>query len=181
MLLQEPGVSEHLVALIAPQARSVLLPVLHTLRPGLGGEGATLLLARITSVHLLMSLQLAGEGEPHLATLISALVRGQLGVLLTHMRLQLLVLLKLKTTTVNFTHIHLVLLLIGVDSADVSGPVGVGGEGLSAAVHGASKRLQPVVSEVVSGQVIEAAEGLAAAVVLTCVRLHSGVFTQVSI
>lgn len=180
MLLQEPGVPEHLATLLAPQVASVLLlPVLHILSPGLSSEGAALLLAGITSVHLLMSLQFAGEGEPHLAAFISALVRGKLGVLLTHVGLELLVLLELKPTAVNFTHV--LPLLLGVDAADMSGPVCVGGEGLSAAVHGAVKRLLPAVSELMSCQVIEAAEGLPAAVVLTCVRLHSRVFTQVSV
>lgn len=122
MLLQEPGVPEHLAALVTTQAGTVLLlPVLHILGPGLSSEGAALLLAGVTSVHLLMSLQFAGEGEPHLASFISALVRRQLGVLLTHVGLQLLVLLELEPAAVKRAHILPVLL--AVDAADVSGPV----------------------------------------------------------
>lgn len=63
----------------------------------------------------------------------------------------------------------------------MSHPVGVGGEGVGAAVHGAAERLQPAVGELMPGQVIGAAEGLSAAVVRTSVRLHSRVFAQVSV
>lgn len=88
MLLQEPGVPEHLGALVALQDEPVLLvPVLQVLCPGLSCEAAALLVAGVPSVHLLVSLQLAGEGESHLAAFISALVSGQLGVLITHVGL----------------------------------------------------------------------------------------------
>lgn len=179
MLLQEPRVPEHLAALITAEDLTVLLlPVLQVLSPGLPCEGAGLLFAGVPSVHLLVSLQLARAGESHLAAFISALVRGQLGVLLTHVGFKLLVLLKFEPTTLKFTH---VLLLLSVNAAYVSGPVRVGGEGLRASVHGTVKRLHAAVSELMSCQVIRATERLPAAVVLTCVRLHSRVFTQMSV
>lgn len=180
MLLQEPRVPEHLAALIAAEDEPVLLlPVLQVLSPGLSCEGAGLLFAGVPSVHLLMSLQLAWEGELHLAAFISALVRGQLGVLITHVGFKLLVLLKFEPTTLKSTSI--LLLLLSVNAAYVSGPVRVGGEGLRASVHGAVKGLHAAVSELMSCQVIRATERLPAAVVLTGVRLHSRVFTQMSV
>lgn len=66
-------------------------------------------------------------------------------------------------------------------AAHVPGPVRVGGEGLRAAVHGALKRPRAAVAELVPRQVIGAAEGLGAALVLTLVRLHPRVFTQVRV
>lgn len=68
-----------------------------------------------------------------------------------------------------------------MNAADVSGPVCVGGEGLRAAILGAAKRLHAAVTELMSRQVVGAAERLTAAIVLTCVWLHSRVFTQVSV
>ncbi len=180
MLLQEPGVPEHLAALVALQDEPVLLlPVLQVLCPGLSCEAAALLLAGVPSVHLLVSLQLAGEGESHLAAFISALVRGQLGVLITHVGLKLLVLPELEPAALIFAHI--LLLLLGVNAADVSGPVCVGGEGLRAAILGAAKRLHAAVTELMSRQVVGTTERLTAAAELTRVRLHSRVFTQVSV
>lgn len=180
MLLQEPRVPEHLAALVALQDEPVLLlPVLQVLSPGLSCEAAALLLARVPSVHLLVSLQFAGEGESHLASFIGALIRGQLGVLLTHVGLELLVLLELEAAAVKLANI--LLLLLGVNAADVSGPVCVGGEGLCAAIHGAGKGLQAAVRQIVSRQVIGGTERLSAAVALTRVRLDSRVFAQVSV
>lgn len=77
MLLQEPGVLELLVALLTLQCGPVLLlPVLQILRPRLPCEAAALLLAGVTLMHLLMSLQLTGHSEPHLTAFMSALIRG---------------------------------------------------------------------------------------------------------
>ena len=180
MLLQEPGVPEHLAALVTLQDEPVLLlPVLQILGPGLPSEAAALLLAGVSSVHLLMTLQFAGEGESHLAPVIGALVGGQLGVLLTHVGLELLVLPELQAAALVFARV--LLLLLGVDAADMSDPVRVGGEGLPAAVHGALEGLHAAVAEVVSSQVVAAAERLPAAIAVTCVRLQPGVFTQVRV
>lgn len=180
VLLQEPGVPEHLAALVTLQDEPVLLlPVLQILCPGLPSEAAALLLAGVTSVHLLVSLQFAGEGESHLAGLIGALVGGQLGVLLTHVGLELLVLPELQAAALMFTHV--LLLLLGVNAAHVSDPVRVGGEGLLTAVHGAPEGLHAAVAEIVSGQVVAAAERLPAAIAVTCERLQPGVFTQVRV
>lgn len=180
MLLQEPGVPEHLAALVAPQGEPVLLlPVLQVLRPGLSREAAALLLAGVPPVHLLVPLQLAGEGEPHLASLVGALVRRQLGVLLAHVGLELLVLPELQPAALELANV--LPLLPRVYAAHVPGPVRVGGEGLPAAVRGAQKRPDAAVAEVVPRQVVGAAEGLAAAVAAARVRLHSRVFTQVSV
>lgn len=180
VLLQEPHVFEDLAALVTPQADPVLLlPVLQELSPGLPCEAAALLFAGVSSVHLFMPLQPAGEGEPHLAAFIRALVGGQLRVLLTHVGFQLLVLLELHPAAVLLTHVHPSLL--AVDAAHVSGQVAVGGEGLRAAVRGAAERLHPAVGERVSAQVVRAAEGLPAAVLLALVRLHPRVFTQVGV
>lgn len=157
----------------------LLLPVLQVLGPGLSGEGAGLLFTGVPSVHLLVSLQLAREREAHLAAFISALVRGQLGVLFTHVGFKLLVLLKFESTTLKCTYI--LPLLLGVNAAYVSGPVRVGSKGLRASVHGAVKGLRAAVGELMSGQVILATEGFPAAVALTRERLHSRVFTQMSV
>lgn len=164
MLLQEPGVPEHLGAAITPEEEPVLLlPVPQVVCPGLPCEAAGLLLAGISSVHLLVSLQLTWEGESHVAAFISALVRWQLSVLLTHVGLQLLVLLELEPAALKLTDVFLVFL--SVDAAEVPGPVGVGGEGLRAALCTALEGLHAAVGELVPGQVIGAAEGLTAAVV----------------
>lgn len=180
MLLQEPRVPEHLAALVTLQDDPVLLlPVLEVLSPRFSCEGAALLLAGVTSVHLLMSLQLAGEGESHLAAFISALIRRQLGVLLTHVRLELFVFPELEPAALKLTNI--LPLLLRVNAADVSGPVTVGGESVGAAVHGALKRLHTAVTEPMPCQVKWAAEGLSAAIVFTFVRLHPRVFTQMSV
>lgn len=180
MLLQEPRVPEHLVALVTLQEDPVLfLPVLQVLSPGLSREDAALLLAGVTSVHLLVALQPAGEGEPHLAAFEGALIGRQLGVLLAHVGLELLVLPELQPAALHFADV--LLLLLAVNAADVSGPVRVGGEGLRAAVHRAAEGLRAAVTELVPRQVIGAAEGLGAAIVLARVRLHPRVFAQVSV
>lgn len=178
MLLQEPGVPEHLAALLTLEEEPVLLlPVLQVLRPGLPREAAAFLLAGVTSVHLLVSLQLAGDAEAHLAAFMRALVWRQLGVLLTHVGLQLLLLLELQLAALEPADVVPVL-LPGVDAVNVPCPVGVGGESLRAAVHGAEEGFVPAVAELVSGQVVAAAEGLPA---VAAERLHSGVFTQMSV
>lgn len=152
MLVQEPRVSELLVALVAPDCLSVLfLPVLQVLSPGLSCEAAAFFTAGITSVHLLMSLQLAGEGETHLTSFISALILRLLRVLLTHVGLQLLVFLELQTTALMFTDILQLLVLLGVCPDHVSGPVWVGGEGFRTSVLGTFERPLPAVCEIVSG------------------------------
>lgn len=157
----------------------LLLPVVQVVGPGLPSEDASLLQTRVTSVHLLVSLQFAGEGEPHVTAFVGAAVRRQLGVLLTHVGFKLLVLLELLSAAVEPTR---VLLLVGaVDAADMPGPVGVGGESFPASVHGAAERLHAAVAEVVPRQVILAAEGLPAAIALTCKRFYSRVFTQMSV
>lgn len=57
VLLQRPGVPEHLAALVAAHTGAVLLlPVFQELGPGVSSEGAALLLAGVASVHFLMSL-----------------------------------------------------------------------------------------------------------------------------
>lgn len=102
VLLQEPGVPEHLAALVTLEhAPVLLLPVLQVLGPRLGREAAAPLLAGVASVHLLVPLQLAGEGEAHLAAFVRAPVRRQLRVLLAHVRLELLVLLELEPAAVE--------------------------------------------------------------------------------
>lgn len=122
MLLQEPRVPKLLAALVAPDSVPVLfLPVFLVLSPGLSCEATAFLIAGITSVHLLVSFQLTGEGESHFTSFISALVMWQLRVLLTHVGLQLLVFLELQPTALKFTNVLLVLL--DVRPADVSGPV----------------------------------------------------------
>lgn len=157
----------------------VLLSVLQVLSPGLPCEGAALLFAGIPSVHLLMTLQFTGEAKSHLAAFVSALIRGQLGVLLAHVGLQLFVLLELESAALESANVFL--LLLAVDAADVSGPVCVGGEGLRAAVYGTSERLLPAVAELVPRQVGLTAKSLRAAIAATRVWLHSRVFTQVSV
>lgn len=157
-----------------------LLPVIQVVGPGPPGEAAALLRARVTSVDLLVPLQFAREGEPHVTPFVGALVRRQLGVLLTHVRSELLVLLELKSTAVEPAHVGLSVRRT-VHAADVPGPVGVGGELFPAAVHGAAKRLHAAVAEVVSGQVIPATEGLSTTVAVTRVRFNSRVFTQMSV
>lgn len=180
VLVQEPGVPELLAALITPDNTPVvLLPVLQELRPGPPREGATFLLARVPPVHLLVSLQLAGEGESHLAAFKGALVRRLLSVLLTHVRVQLFVLPEFKSAAVVLADV--LLAVLAMNAAGVSLQVGVGGEGLRAAFYGAEKRLRPGVTELVPRQVVLGAEGLTAALALTGEGLHSGVFAQVSV
>lgn len=157
----------------------LLLPVVQVVGPGLPSEAASLLHAGVTSVDLLVSLQFAGKGEPHFTAFVGAAVGGQLGVLLTHVGFKLLVLLELLSAAVEPARV--LLLVRAVYAADMSGPVGVGGEGFLAAVHGAAERLHAAVAQVVPRQVILAAEGLSAAVALTCKRLYSRVFTQMSV
>lgn len=147
--------------------------------PGLPGEPATLLRARVTSVDLLMPLQLARKGEAHFTPFVGAPVRGHLGVLLAHVRLQLLVLPELQATAVEPAQVALP--VRAVHAADVPGPVGVGGEGFHAAVHGAAERLRAAVAEVMPGQVILTAEGLSTSVAATCERFSSRVFTQMRV
>lgn len=55
--------------------------------------------------------------------------------------------------------------------------VGVGGESLSAALHSAGKRFVSAVDQLMTRQMVRAAERLSAVLVSTRVRLHSGVFT----
>lgn len=153
----------------------LLLPVLDVLSPGLACEDAAFLLAGITSVHLLVSLQFAGDGEAHLASFISALVRGKLSVLFAHVGFKLLVLPELEPTTLELAYILLVLL--GVEAVHMSGPVRAGAEGLLAAIFSAGKQLQAAVAELMPGQVIRPSERLPTAVSVTCVRLYSCVFT----
>lgn len=157
----------------------LLLAVIQEVGPGLPGEAAALLRARVTSVDLLMPLQFARKGEPHFTTVVGALVRRQLGVLLTHVGFELFVLLELESTAVEPAHV--LLPVRTVYAADVPGPIGVGCEGFLAAVHGAAKRLHATVAEVMPGQVILATEGLSTAVAVTCIRFNSRVFTQMSV
>lgn len=148
MLLQKPGVPEHSATLLTLQGDSMLLlPVLHVLSPGLPCEITALLFAGVPSMHLLVTLQFAGEAESHLAAFISALIRGQLSVLLTHVRFEQFVLLELEAAALKLADVFP--RLQAVDAADVSGPVCVGGEGLRAAVHGAPERLLSAVTELV--------------------------------
>ncbi len=100
-------------------------------------------------------------------------------MLLTHVGLQLFVFLELQSAALKLTNVFL--LLLGVNAADVSDPVGVGGEGLLAAIHRAPERFQSGMSEIMPRQVVRATEGLTAAIAVTCVRLQSRVFTQVSV
>lgn len=180
MLPQKPRVPEHFAALVTLHGDSVLLlSVLQVLSPGLPCESAALLFAGVPSVHLLVTLQFTGEAKSHLAALISALIRGQLSVLLAHVGLQLFVLLELEPTALKSANIFP--LLLAVHAADVSGPVCVGGEGLRAAIYGASERLLSAVAELVPRQVGLTAESLRAAIAPTRIRLHSRVFTQVSV
>lgn len=157
VLMQEPGVLECLVALVTAHSGLVLLlPVLQEVCPGFRGEAAAFLLTRVTTVHLLVSLQLAGEGEAHLATLVSAPITRQLCVLLALVRLQLFVFPELQATAFKLTHVHF--WSLHVDAAYVPAPVGVGGEGLGAAVLAAHKRLMSAVSESMSRQMRLVAE-----------------------
>lgn len=157
----------------------LLLPVFQIICPSLPCEAAALFFTGVSSVHLLVSFQTVGESESHLASFIGALVRGQLGMLLTHVGFQLLVLLKLEVAALKFANI--LLLLLAMNTADVSGPVGVGGEGLVAAIRGAQERLHAGVTELMSREVVGTTERLSAAVTRTRVRPYSRVFAQVSV
>lgn len=157
----------------------LLLAVVQVVGPGLPGEVATLLRARVTSVDLLMPLQLARKSEAHFTAFVGAPVRRQLGVLLTHVAFQLFVLPELQSAAVEPAHV--LLAVRAVDAADVPSPVGVGGEGFLAAVRGAAKRFHAAVAEVMPGQVILAAEGLSTTVAVTCIRFDSRVLTQMSV
>lgn len=180
MLVQKPRVPKFLAAMFTLQNGSMLLlPVFQIICPSLSREAAALFFTGVSSVHLLVLFQLVGESESHLASFISALVRGQLGMLFTHVGFKLLVLLKLEVAALKFAYI--LLLLLAMDTANVSGPVRVGGEGLVAALHGAHKRLHAVVTELMSRQVIGTTERFPAAVAGTRVRPHSCVFAQVSV
>lgn len=180
MLLQKPRIPKFLAAMFTLQNGPVLLlPVFQIICPGLSCEAAALLFTGVSSVHLLVSPQFVGESESHLASFKSTLVRGQLGMLFTHVGFKLLVLLKLKIAALKFAYI--LLLLLAMNAADVSGPVRVGGEGLVAAIHGAEKRLHAGVTEIMPRQVIGTTEGLSAAVAGTRVRPRSRVFAQVSV
>lgn len=157
----------------------LLLPVVQVVGPGLPGEAASLLRARVPSVDLLVSLQLARKGEPHFAAFVGAPVRRQLGVLFTHVGFKLLVLLELESAAVEPAHV--LLPVRTVYAADVPVPIRVRGEGLLAAVYGAAKRLHATVTEVMPGQVRLATEGLSATVAVTCKRFYSRVFTQMRV
>lgn len=157
----------------------LLFPVLQVLGPGLAGVGTALFRARVPPVDLLVSLQLAGEGEPPLTAVVGALVRWQLGVLLAHVGLQLIVLLKLESAAIEPTQVRFP--VRAVNAADVSGPVRIGRECLLAVLHGAVKRLHAAVAEVMSVQVRLTTEGLPATVATTWIRFYPRVFTQVSV
>lgn len=157
----------------------LLLPVIQVVGPGLPGEAAALLRARVASVDLLVPLQFARKGEAHFTPFVGALVGRQLGVLLTHVGFQLLVLLELESTAVEPAQV--LLPVRTVHAADVPGQIGVGGESVLAAVHGAAKRLHATVAEVMPSQVILAAEGLSTSVAVTRVRLDSRVFAQMRV
>lgn len=60
---------------------------------------------------------------------------------------------------------------------NVALPVGVGGESVGASLHGAGERFVSAVDQLMTRQMVRAAERLSAALVSTRVRLHSGVFT----
>lgn len=137
VLPQEPRVSKDFGATVAAHLEPVpLLPVLQVLRPGLGDEVAVRLLARVASVHLLVPLQATGEGETPGAARLRALV-GRHGVVpLTHVRSQLLVFAKFQLTAVHLARVAHPLAR-AVHAALVPDAVGVGGERLAAAVHGA--------------------------------------------
>lgn len=180
MLLQEPGVPEHLAAVLTPQGKPVLLlSVLLQLCPGVASESAALLWTGIPFVHFLVSLQFTGEAESHLTAFVGAPVWRQLSVLLTHVGLQLLVFLEREAAVRERADV--LLLLLGVRAADVPGPVRVGGERLRAAVYGAAEGLHTAVGELVPRQVRRGAEGLTAALVLAGVWFNSRVFAQVSV
>lgn len=109
MLLQRPGILEHLAAMVTPENGAVLLPrVLQVLGPSVPREGAALLLAGVAFVYLLVSLQPAGEGEPHVAAFMAARVRWQLRMLLAHVGLEQLVLLEAEAAAVKLAHIPVV-------------------------------------------------------------------------
>lgn len=126
-----------------------------------------------------MPLQFARKGEPHLTAFVGALVQRQLGVLITHVGFKLLVLLELESTAVELAGV--LLPVRTVHAADVPGPIGVGGEGFLAAVHGAAKRLQATVAEVMPGQMILSTKGLSTTVAVTCIGFNSRVSTQMSV
>lgn len=154
VLLQEPRVSEDFVATVAAHLEPVsLLPVLQVLRPGLGDEVAVRLIARVASVHLLVALQAAGEGEAPGAAWLRALVGWQGVVLLAHVRSQLLVFAKFQPTAFHLARVATPLVR-AVHAALVPDAVGVGGERLAAAVHGAPEGPVATVTELVPRQVI---------------------------
>lgn len=148
-------------------------PVGQVIRPRLPGEGAARLGAGVAAVHLLVALEFTGEAEPHGAALGRAPVLGQVRVLLAHVGLQQLVLPELQAAALVRTEVS----ARAVAAADVALPVGVGGESLGAALHGAGERFVSVVDQLMTRQMVRAAERLPAALVSTRVRLHSGVFT----
>lgn len=157
----------------------LLLPVIQIVGPGLPSEAAFLLRARVTSVDLLMPLQLARKGEPHFTTVVRAPVRRQLGVLFAYVGFKLFVLLELESAAVPPARV--LLPVRTVHAADVPVSIGVRGEGVLAAVHRASKRLHATVTQVMPAQVVLATEGLPATVAVTCKRFHSRVLAQMSV
>lgn len=175
----QPKSAQQQAALRTQDLPVLLLPVGQVVGPGLPGEAASLLRAWVPSVDLLVSLQFARKGEPHFAAFVGAPVRGQLGVLFTHVGFKLLVLLELESAAVEPAHV--LLPVRTVYAADVPVPIRVGGEGLLAAVHGAAERLHATVTEVVPGQVRLATEGLSATVAVTRERLYSRVFAQMRV
>lgn len=157
----------------------LLLSVPQILRPGLPCERAALLFTGIASMDFLVPFYFTREAESHVTAFERALVRRDFGVLFTHVGPQLLVLLELESAA--FVGADVFPGLLAVEAAHVSETVGVGLERLRTTVDGAGERLVSAVDQLVSRQMIRAAEGLTAVLVSTRVRLHSRVFTKVGV
>lgn len=123
-------------------------------------------------MHLLVPLQVARRTEPHGAPLESAMELRHVGVVLTHVGFEQFVLLEFKAAVFVGADVA----ARGIVALDVALAVGVRGESLGAALHSAGKRFLSTVNQLMTRQVIRAAERLTAALVSTRVRLHSGVF-----
>lgn len=115
---------------------------------------------------------MAGLTEPHGAALESAVELWNVGMLLTHVGFEQLVLPELQAAVLESADVF----ARGAVAVDVALPVRVGGESLGAALHGAGKRFLSTVDQLMTRQMKRAAERLSAALVPTRVRLHSGVF-----
>lgn len=166
VLPQEPRVPEDFVAAVAAHLEPVpllavlqvpLLAVLQVLRPGLGDELAVRLLARVASVHLLVPLQAAGEGEAPGAAWLRALVGRQGVVLLAHVRAQLFVFTEHQMTAVHLARVAPRLVRV-MRASLVPDAVGVSGERFVAAVHGALEGPVAAVVQLVPGQVVSGDE-----------------------